>query len=128
MRYEAVKIENLEGIWPEFMRFIEDSLDDSWGILDIEKMLFKGDATLWIAYNGSPKASGVTWFEHFPKQKDLVMAFAGGEMEAIKGLVKIGEQYAKANDCDGIRCYGRRGWSRSLDGYKEISTISRKVI
>ena len=127
MNYTAVKIEELDQIWGDFALFISDAVDYSdgaWLIEDVERKLFNGEATLWIAYNGSPKAAGVTWFEKFPQKKDLVIAFAGGDMNAIKGLMEMGKEYAKANGCDGVRCYGRRGWSRALNGFREISTIS----
>lgn len=128
MNYTAIKTEELESIWGDFAPFIEVAVeysDGAWLIEDVEKKLFQGEATLWIAYNGSPKAAGVTWFEEFPQKKDLVIAFAGGEMDSIKGLMEMGKSFAKANQCDGIRCYGRRGWSRALEGFREISTISR---
>ena len=131
MTYTPVKLNQLPVIWPHFMGFIEDSLEYSdglWLIEDVEKKLFNGEAVLWVAYNGSPNAAGVTWFEHFPQGKDLNMAFAGGQMASIKGLVQMGEEYARSEGCQGIRCYGRRGWSKVLDGYKEISTISRKEL
>ncbi len=131
MKYTAVKIEQLEETWPDFSRFIEDSLvysNGAWNIEDVEHKLFSGEAVLWIAYNGSPRAAGVTWVEEFPQMRDLNMAFAGGEMDAIKGLVAMGEDYAKTLGCSGIRCYGRKGWARVLDGYREISTIARKEL
>jgi hypothetical protein len=131
MNYSAVKIEQLDEIWPDFMHFIEDSLEYSngiWNIEDVEERLFTGNAVLWIAYNGSPRAAGVTWIEEFPQCRDLNMAFAGGDMKSIQGLVKMGEDYAKSEGCQGIRCYGRRGWAKALPGYKEISTISRKEL
>ena len=131
MNYTAVKIEQLEATWPDFMHFIDDSLQYSnglWNIEDVELKLFNGEAVLWIAYNGSPRAAGVTWIEEFPRVRDLNMAFAGGDMQSIKGLVEMGEEYARSEGCQGIRCYGRRGWSKALPGYKEISTISRKEL
>lgn len=131
MNYTAIKTEQLPAIWPDFVHFIEDSLkysNGAWHIEDVERRLFNGEAVLWIAYNGSPAAAGVTWIEEFPQCRDLNMAFAGGEMKAIQELVKMGEDYARAEGCHGMRCYGRRGWSRALPGYKEISTISRKEL
>jgi len=131
MNYTAVRIEDLPRIWDDFSHFIEDSLkysNGAWHIEDVEKKLFSGDAVLWIAYNGSPRAAGVTWIEDFPRMRDLNMAFAGGDMQSIKGLVEMGERYAKSHGCDGIRCYGRRGWAKVFDGFKDISTVCRKEL
>jgi hypothetical protein len=38
------------------------------------------------------------------------------------------EDYTRNDDCARVRIYGRKGWLRVLDGYKEKYTIMDKEV
>lgn len=53
---------------------------------------------------------------------------AGGDLDELVTFEPSMVEWAKANGCDEIRLYGRRGFLRALPGFSEIGTVLRRKL
>lgn len=74
--------------------------------------------------------AGVTWHEDYPTRRVLQLAFAGGDMDELRGLLPEIERFARDLGCQALEVHGRSGWERALkaDGFKKISTTLSKEV
>lgn len=98
---------------------IQKALDrglGEWKAGDILGFLLSRDMQLWVAVNdGQIEAAGVTQIVTYPRKKvcDAVLCGGSGVRQWFENLATV-ENWARANGCEFIRAYGRRGWVRAV--------------
>ena len=95
---------------------------------DIERSILAGDQLLWLAISDHIEAAAAT---HLTKTKDrpicTLTACSGHDRERWLPLMARIEKYAKDEGAKCMRIYGRKGWSRVLDGYHVEHVILEKA-
>jgi hypothetical protein len=97
---------------------------------DIEGDILAGRSLLWIAWNGEAiDAAAATILINSEIGKICVITACGGR-DLRNWLPLIGkiETYAKHERCARVRIYGRKGWLRVLDGYRQQHVIMEKEL
>lgn len=95
---------------------------------DIEADILSGRSLLWLAWNGQAiEAAASTVLINSDIGKVCVIAACGGTgMKRWLPLLDGIESYARDEGCTRVRIYGRKGWLRVLDGYREKHVILDK--
>jgi hypothetical protein len=97
---------------------------------EIERDILSGRSLLWLAWNGeSILAAAATILINSEAGKVCVITLCGGSglnrwLPLLDGI----ETYARDEGCKLVRIYGRKGWLRVLDGYREKHVIMDKDI
>jgi hypothetical protein len=101
---------------------------------DIEHAILDGDALLWLALSADGAdihidAVAATRLELTEAGKVCVIVVCGGRnMPRWLPLIAGIEAYANAEGCRSVRIYGRKGWLRVLDGYRQTHVIMEKEL
>ena len=97
---------------------------------DIEQDILSGRSLLWLALNGKViQAAAATVLINSEIGKVCVITACGGTgMKRWLPLLDGIEAYAKDEGCARVRIYGRKGWLRVLDGYREKHVIMDKEL
>jgi hypothetical protein len=96
---------------------------------DIERDVLAGHALLWLAVSGEGSALAIdaaasTCLQHTDTGKVCVVtACAGANMSRWLPLISGIENYARDEGCACVRIFGRRGWLRVLEGYRESYVV-----
>lgn len=116
--------------WEIVTPYLIDALEYDDVSITLEDLLAdikSGNKQLWIITKGSEIYSVlVTHIEEMYKKKRFIFRLcAGHDIEQWFYLITRFFDYAKANDCEGILVYGRRGWQKLLTkaGFQEKATI-----
>ena len=94
---------------------------------DIEGEILAGCGLVWIAWDEKIVAAASTTLQRIGSDKICVLTACGGEgmHEWLPLLTKI-EDYAKDEGCKSLRIFGRRGWLRVLEDYREMAIVIEK--
>jgi hypothetical protein len=121
-------------LWPIAKQFLAKSVELAHGAFDLDDihtLLVNKDAQLWAVHDGEIKAVAVTQIMIYPKQKRLKLFLLGGNDMAKweKSISDTFDNFAKANGCDGVELYGRKGWLRNLKqfGYNDYEVTMIKT-
>jgi hypothetical protein len=99
---------------------------------EVEAAVLAGRALVWIAWNGtSIKAAAVTQLStvHDARFCTIVACgAAGADRDAWLPLLASLERYAKSENCQAIRIFGRRGWERLLPDYRPARVLLQKEL
>jgi hypothetical protein len=128
MQCSLVPHDFVDQIWGEVKEYLRGAADYTHGRYEVEDIydaVMEYDHQLWIAFNeGGIKGAVVTNFIHYPKKKYLCMTFCGGvELDQWKDpMLKLLQQWAKDNHCDGVEATARLGWTKIFkdDGHKPL--------
>ncbi len=95
---------------------------------EIEHNILNGDELLWVAWDGSTiEAAASTSLQQTDAGKVCVItACAGANMARWLPLIRGIEAYAKQEGCRCIRIFGRKGWLRVLQGYRQTHAVIDK--
>lgn len=123
---------NVRQIWPHASPLIEKAMLRG-GLnrfADIERDVLDGCALLWLASNGETiEAAAVTQLRQTEQRKVCILVACGGsDMKRWLALLDGIEVYAKAEGCDAMRIYGRRGWQRMLPHYQLARVILERKL
>ena len=121
----------LNDAWPLLREAVNGYSDNKYSKRSILKKLIDRTAVLWMTLvDGEPLAATVTWMDQYDLTKRLTIAFAGGDLDALRGLYPHLEDYAKDAGCDAVEVWGRRGWERvgKEYGYDYIHSVVRKKL
>lgn len=126
----CVNPEQVLYIWP-FVASLLCSATTRTGLsafAEIERDILSGKALLWIAWNGSAiEAAASTSLQQTDAGKVCVItACAGADMARWLLLIGSIEAYARDEGCTCVRIFGRKGWARVLDGYRQTHAIIDK--
>lgn len=131
----------VDQIWPHVIRLIERALIKSGSDLSIEQIKAKidnGNALLWIIWaqpstqSGELMAAGTTELVTLNNGRKLcvIATGAGRDLKQWDHLFADIERYAKGENCEAVRCYGRLGWARYLKdmGYEQPWIVVEKKV
>jgi hypothetical protein len=118
------------GIWPLARDLIRSaSLKTGRGSFEhTESEVLAGKQLLWLAADGSNiEAAATTQLVIQNGLKICVLVSCGGKdrkrwLPLLDGI----EDYARKEGCDRMRLYGRKGWARVLNGYRQRAVILEK--
>jgi hypothetical protein len=87
-----------------------------------------GVTRLWLAIDaGSKEIDGFTITEimQWPRARELRFWLIGGRnlVRWREDMRQTLEEYAKAEGCDYVACFGRKAWAR-MPGYKQMSHVA----
>lgn len=95
---------------------------------DIETAIAEGKAQLWPGQ----RSAIVTEMIQHPRATDLIFFLAGGELDELREMTPVIEEWAKEQGCSRTILYGRRGWDRTFltkeRGYKPDCWVLAKEI
>lgn len=117
----------VDRLWPEVSHLIKRAMErgDLGTFESVEHDVLEGKALLWLAWIW-PNIAGtvVTKISRSEKSKVCTIIACGGEdvMEWLFLLEDI-ENYARAEGCDVVRIFGRKGWMRWLPEYRAPKVI-----
>ena len=123
------------GIWKHVEQMITRALDkgSNFTLWEIHTGIQEGKFQLWVDQTDKVNAVLVTAIQNDDKRFCLLAVLCGKKInEWITGLSFV-ERWAKENDCEEMRIYGRKGWFRYL-GYEPTGRdeldlyISRKAL
>jgi hypothetical protein len=128
MQVTLVPLEHVKDCWPlveDYLRGAAEYTHGRYQVEDIFDAVVEYDHQLWVAFDEEKiKGAVVTNFVHYPKKKYLCMSFCGGvELDKWKDpMLKILQQWATDNHCDGIEATARPGWTKifKTDGHKAL--------
>jgi len=111
-------------VWPwlaaAVIRYGEThSKEDIWGAIT------RGSAQL----HALRTSAIVTSIEQYPTGiKEMRCWLAGGNLDEIKEYEPSLCKWARDEGCNVMAIVGRRGWLKSLDGYRETATVMTKAL
>lgn len=118
--------------WPHTRDLIKAAIDHT-GLSDFDAVecdVLRGDQLLWLAWNGTAIEAAATTkpIKIGARKICVIVACSGHHRERWLPLSEKIEAYAKAEGCEAIRLYGRKGWERVLSDYRVEHVIMEKVI
>lgn len=115
------------GFWPSARALIKAAIEatDLSSFEDTERQVLSGEQLLWIAWSGKIEAAATT---HLSNNVCTIVACSGHERERWLSFQEQIEAYAKAEGCERIRIYGRKGWERVLKDFHVAHVILEKAI
>ena len=120
--------------WQAVSYMIVSALENGDGMTDyavLECNLFDGHNQLWLAVDDERDndilAAAVTTLGIANGRKICTIIACGGrEMARWMKVIETIEAFAIREGCASVAIYGRRGWARALDGYREIASVMEK--
>jgi hypothetical protein len=97
---------------------------------EVEAAVLTGRVLVWIAWNGTAiKAAAVTQLSTVHGERFCTIVACGGRdrsewLPLLAGL----ERYAKSENCQAMRTFGRRGWERLLPDYRPARVLLQKEL
>lgn len=128
----------LDNCWIDAGRFLRRATDRSHGRFDIfslRRQIEAGASHLWILFQGDDEMllAATTEIAFYPLRKNLSVTFMGGDDSGLwydyrDLIVEVFEDFARANECDGIELTGRDGWLKVLAkfGFEKVFTVVEK--
>lgn len=122
----------VDQIWPHVRLLLKEACRRTGlsALSDIEADILAGRSLLWIAWNGREiEAAAATVLMNTENGKVCIITACGGtNMKRWLPLIGQIENYARNEGCARVRIYGRKGWLRALDGYRQQHVIMDKVL
>lgn len=127
----CVDPKQIREFWPHARELVKAAIDHT-GLNDFDAVecdVLRGDQLLWLAWNGSIEAAATTKLIKIGERKICILvACSGHHRERWMPLLEKIETYARAEGCEAMRLYGRKGWERVLTDYRVEHVIMEKVI
>lgn len=117
-------------IKPEFMRvlpWLQEALDYNGGevkMKDVWDGLLSGEYYLLTSFDAAIVLQEV----RHPNKSSINFFLAGGDMDNLRVMEEYVCHWAKELGYDSVTIFGRRGWLRHLDGYKEQAVFMEKKL
>lgn len=130
----CVNPEQIAVVWPCVASLLRRAIQRT-GLsvfTDIERDILAGRSLVWLALReedgrASIDAAAATRLELTEVGKVCVItACEGAHMRRWLPLLDGIENYARAEGCRAVRIFGRKGWQRVLDGYRQTHMILDK--
>ena len=118
--------------WPFIEKYVKAAIAET-SMVDIDMLrrkLATGEYLLWLACEGREVlAAAVTSLEKANGVKFATIIICGGHsMERWVSLIGRLEAWARVEGARHISIWGRRGWLRVLDGYRDKAVILEKEL
>ncbi len=96
---------------------------------EIEYDVLTGRGLLWLAWSGQIEAAATTVLTETNASKVCVLTACGGtDMRRWLALLEKIEVYAKAEGCNRVRIFGRKGWQRMLNRYHVTNVVLERKL
>lgn len=95
-------------------------MDGTHNLDDVLEELRREEVEFWPG----EQSAVVTEIIAYPRKKLLVYWIAGGELEELKKLATVINEYGRSRGCQEATIVGRRGWVRALDDWDEKFTVA----
>lgn len=96
---------------------------------EIEDDVLTGRGLLWLAWSGQIEAAATTVLTETNASKVCVLTACGGtDMRRWLALLEKIEAYAKAEGCNRVRIFGRKGWQRMLNQYHVTNVVLERKL
>lgn len=118
-------------LWPHVRSMVGRASDktDMGSLSELDTDVLSGRALLWTVHGDGIEAATVTRLDLTEHSKVCtILACGGAGRSRWLHLLSEIETYAKAEGCDGVRLYGRRGWKRALPDYREIGIVMERKL
>ena len=119
-------------VWPVARGLIKSAIDQTElsDFAEFEREVLSGRQLLWLAIDGKMlEAAATTHLVLIDGRKICILtACAGHHRERWLPLFERLESYAKAEGCEIMRIFGRKGWERVLDGYHVEHVVLEKEL
>ena len=130
----SVNPAQVQNVWPIVMDRLLRAIrrTELAGFAEVERDVLAGQALLWLALSGTRDdvkidAVATTRLELTDAGKVCVITTCEGKgMARWLPLIRGIEDYARAEGCSCVRIFGRKGWLRVLDGYRQTHAIIDK--
>lgn len=117
-------------VWPQALALLQPAIDLTRGCYEPEDVLAfceSGETQLWLAVEGEEIiAAYVTEIVNYPRKRRIRATFAGSRPHTMKEwlepMVHSIELASRQWGCQGIEAFGRKGWSKFVDG-EEVATF-----
>ena len=99
---------------------------DLYSLDDVYRRIRDGEASLWLS-NTHKSAAVTTWM---PSSVGLILNIwlAGGDLDELKEMLISMESWGRQHGAERSLIIGRRGWGKTLDGYKDSATVFLKEL
>ena len=116
-------------VWDIAKPLVQKALDrdpeELYSIEDVEAMLWDAKAQLWM---WGHKAALITSVQRKGgKTYCLLLALGGKAMSEWLDHLPVIEEFARMNDCDELRIYGRIGWARVLGWHVDYARMHKSL-
>lgn len=127
----GVPKEELEMLWPHARPYVENVLMrgfEEYSIEDVYTKLLEGNMQLWIFLDEKHEIGGclITRVVMYPQMRVCEIVFGSfDDLDKYVHFYEVIEEWARENEVDVMRIYGRRGWTKKLApfGYKQTSIL-----
>lgn len=132
MNFAGIPSAEVDFYWHEALPLLTPAIERN-GNHTAESILIglkRADLQLWCAFeDGKMIMAGVTEIADYPKTRQCLLFLCGGErMDLWLEALPYVEQWALEQGCHKVRVDGRKGWARTLDGYRERGVVIEKDI
>lgn len=121
----------VQEVWPLVRDRIRAAIEYT-GLSDfglVEADILAGDQLIWLAWDNGIAAVATTHKSGIGSKSICTLtACQGHDRDRWLPLLKRIEDYARDEGCSAMRIYGRKGWSRVLDGYQIENVVMEKVL
>jgi len=127
MQLHCIDPKRVAEFWPHVRAMLQKAIERG-GVSSFDEMerdTLAGRLLLWIAFDGTIRAAATT---QLADSRLIIAACGGNGMADWLPLLSRLEAYGKSEGCEAVRIYGRRGWLRALDGFRESAVILDKPI
>lgn len=116
-------------VWPLVSHLIREAMHRGGGdYTDVAQTTLSGEKLLWLAVDEEAIWAAAVTGLHVEKKHRFCCIWACGGKERTRWLdmeLEI-EKHAKAEGCESMRIYGRRGWLKEFPDYKHVHTLIEK--
>jgi hypothetical protein len=96
---------------------------------EIQHDVLTGRSLLWLAWSRQVEAAATTVLTETNASKVCVLTACGGtDMRRWLALLERIEAYAKAEGCNRVRIFGRKGWQRLLNQYHVTNVVLERKL
>lgn len=114
----------------EFLRvkdWLQDAMEYNGGEITLKGVwegLLSGQFVLLTTFDSAVVLEPVS----YPNKTSINFFLAGGDMTQLRQIEDYVCQWARDAGYDSVTIFGRRGWLRHLDGYKERAVFMEKEL
>ena len=135
-QFFLIRPDDVQDVWPGARPLIEKALVHAEGGLtttDILRFVLTGAQELWVGFQDTDIFTAlITEIIQYPRSKTLrIITFAtttGHDMDIwYDGIMDQLEEFGRANGCDGIEAWCRKGLARKLDWDHTYAVVFKTI-
>lgn len=119
----------IHALWPHVEPLLRSAVENVGlnDFRDVAAEILHGDALVWVAWGDGIEAAASTVLQKIDGDTVCVLTACGGkDMKRWLPLLDRIEDYARDEGCTAMRIFGRKGWLRALNDYREKAIVIEK--